>query len=48
MKFSFCKREKIEAFGLLRLVLRKLEKNVLKILPLKKTASGSTPLKFLV
>jgi hypothetical protein len=33
MKFSFCKREKIEAFALLKLVLRKLEKNVIQKLP---------------
>jgi hypothetical protein len=48
MKFSICKREKMEAFGLLKLVLRKLEKNVLQIYHKNKTASGSTPLKFLV
>jgi hypothetical protein len=33
MKFSFCKREKMEAFGLLKLVLTKLEKDVRQILP---------------
>jgi hypothetical protein len=38
----------MEAFGLLKLVLRKLEKNVLQIYHNNKTASGSTPLKFLV